>query len=257
MQEACQDEPVVPEQNNNINAAASNGYMRSMGNITMATSNISGKGKPLQKTRVDWESSTPMARTELDKQRREFWETVAEFGGKHEAWEALKGALEAWDKDLELARTIIDCAGLILPTGELAEVYDEFGYRYMLPDYCISEPKNMLPDNPNDLNRKLSRKSSRSSPNLRSMSFSEEAAMLGLRKLTIRMSSGEDLSIELKPTIKTIEDLTKATVLAGNIKLDSKQKMVFLFKGQVLEKSMKLDDIDKLDKLPIQAWISS
>jgi hypothetical protein len=255
MEEACQDYTVVPSPN--TNTASSNDYMRSMGNITMATSDISGKGKPLQRSRVVWEATIPMSTMELEKQRREFWETVAEFGGKAEAWEALKGALEAWDKDLELARTIIDCAGLILPTGELAEVYDEFGYRYLLPDYCISEPQNLLPDNPSDLARKLSRKSCRSSPNLRSMSFSEEVAQLGLRRLTIRMSSGEDLSVELKPTMKTIDDLSKATVMAGNIKLNSKQKMVFLFRGKVLEKGTKLDNIDKLDKLPIQAWISS
>lgn len=257
MQEACQEEPAVvaPTPANN-NTASSNGFMRSMGDVSMATSDISGKGKPLQKTRVEWEASTPMTRTDLEKQRREFWETVAEFGGKSEAWAALKGALEAWERDLELARTILDCAGLILPKGELSEIYDEFGYRYTLPDYCISEPKNLQHDNPSDLSRKLSRKSFRSSPNLRSTSFSDEATMLGLRKLTIRLSSGEDLSIELRPTIKTIDDLSKATILAGNIKLDSKQKMVFLFKGKVLAKGTKLDDIEKLDKLPIQAWIS-
>lgn len=192
-----------------------------------------------------------MTRQELEKQRREFWETAAEFGGKQEAWTALKGAMDVWDRDMELARVILDCAGLLLPGGELDEVYDELGFRYCIPNYCFNEPTNIIQDS-----ERLSRRPS--TRVLRTRSLSEEACRGAERRLTVRLSTGLDIHLFLKPSIKTIEDLSRAAVKEGDLALEGSQRLLFFYSGKgPLPHDTKLDDLERLDgKTPIQAWIS-
>lgn len=216
----------------------------------LATHPLSGKGNQLVKrTTVTWEASMPMSRQDLEKQRREFWETAAEFGGKKEAWTALKGAMDVWDRDLDLARAIIDCAGLVLPGGELTEVYDELGFKYCIPEYCFNEPTNIIQES-----EKLSRRPS--TRVLRTRSLSEEACRGAERRLTVRLSTGLDIHLFLKPSIKTIDDLSKAAVKEGDLTLAEGQKLLFFYSGRPLAQDTKLDDLERLDgKIPIQAWI--
>lgn len=223
-------------------------------NTPMASSEMKGKGKPLKKTDSTWISSTPITRDGLEKQRGEFWETASEFGGKAEVWTALKSAIDTWDKDLELARAIIDCAGIVLPTGLLDEVYDESGFKYVIPDYCLSLPTNMT----EDVNGSSSRLTVKRSPGLRSSSFSEDPQAVNVRNIVVRLNSGKDVIVDLKPSMKTIKDLSQATEKHGQLKIESGQRILFFYAGRgPLPADTKLDDLEKLDsRTPIQAWIS-
>lgn len=221
--------------------------------VSMATSNIQRKGKLLQKTDVIWVATMPTSRADLERQRREFWQTVAEFGGKAEIWTALKGVIDVWERDLELARTIIDCGGIFLPTGELTEVYDELGFRYVIPEFCLAEPTNLV-SGPQGTGKGLL--SVKSSPQLRSRS--EDPADSTQKFLTVRLNTGADIQVEMKPTLKTIEDLSKTVLKTGKCQLKHGQRILFFYSGKgPLPAGQKLDDLERTDgKTPIQAWIS-
>jgi len=221
---------------------------------------MEGKGQQLlRRTHITWASSTPMSQGDLEKQRREFWETAAAFGGKEEAWEAIKGAMEVWDRDLDLARAILDCAGIMMPVGELSQAYDELGFRYAIPDYCFNAPSNLTATK-DTAAIPISRRSSRASLSMKSQSFSEEACKGPMKRLTIRLNTGLDITVELKPSIKTIEDLSKAAIknIGPDVMAEGK-RLLFFYSGKgPLDGDMKLDDLERLDgKTPIQAWISS
>ncbi len=217
--------------------------------MTMATSTYTGKGKPLRFVKIKWKASPSISRSEFERQRREFWETAPAFGGKEEIWNALKGAIDVWERDLELAKAIIECAGIVLPSGELTEVYDELGFKYNIPNYCLAEPGNLVEDECKSRNR-LERNSSQ-----RSLSFSEDGCGRP-KELRVRLNTGTDLMVPMKPSTATIFDLNSATLKKAN--LLNGEKLLFFYSGQgPLQGSTKLDDLPKLDsgKVPIQAWI--
>ena len=83
-------------------------------------------------------------RAHLDRERREFFET--RVTGRPEIWTALAAALSFMrDSDLETAQSIIDAAGITVPTGDLCQgCYDEQGALYRLPQCIVSDPENMV-----------------------------------------------------------------------------------------------------------------
>ena len=80
----------------------------------------------------------------LDRERKEFFET--RVTGRPEIWTALAAALSFMrDSDLETAQSIIDAAGITVPTGDLCQgCYDEQGALYRLPQCIVSDPENMV-----------------------------------------------------------------------------------------------------------------
>nr|CDS26142.1 ubiquitin domain containing protein 2 [Hymenolepis microstoma] len=106
-----------------------------------------GKNQPLKRGAARWISSQPIYASQLRQKREEFWDTAPAFEGRQEIWDALKCAAEAAERgDHEMAQAIIDSANIILPTGTLAESYDELGNRYQLPVFVLSQPTNLEPD---------------------------------------------------------------------------------------------------------------
>lgn len=84
-------------------------------------------------------------RAQLDRERQEFFET--RVTGRPEIWTALAAALSFMrDCDLPTAQSIIDAAGVTVPTGDLCQgCYDEQGALYRLPQCIVSDPENMIP----------------------------------------------------------------------------------------------------------------
>ncbi|KAJ5664397.1 hypothetical protein N7507_005128 [Penicillium longicatenatum] len=82
-------------------------------------------------------------RTDLDRERREFFET--RVTGRLEIWAALSSAISLIQSgDLVTAQGIIDAAGVTIPTGDLCEgCYDEQGVLYRLPQCIVSDPENI------------------------------------------------------------------------------------------------------------------
>ncbi|KAL4969199.1 ubiquitin domain-containing protein [Aspergillus stella-maris] len=83
-------------------------------------------------------------RSLLDRERKEFFET--RVTGRAEVWAALNAALGFMRQgDFETAQSIIDAAGVTVPTGDLCQgVYDERGVLYRLPRCIVSDPLNMV-----------------------------------------------------------------------------------------------------------------
>lgn len=90
-------------------------------------------------------------RHDLDQERVEFFDT--RVTGRAEIWQTLKASLEVlWsggdpgedDSGLATAQTILDAAGITIPSGDLVGgAYDPFGNHYTLPEHIVSDPTNM------------------------------------------------------------------------------------------------------------------
>ncbi|RHZ44990.1 ubiquitin domain-containing protein [Aspergillus thermomutatus] len=86
------------------------------------------------------------SRAQLDQERKEFFET--RVTGRAEVWAALAAAISFMHaNDLATAQSIIDAAGVTVPTGDLCQgCYDEQGALYRLPRCIVSDPENMVPE---------------------------------------------------------------------------------------------------------------
>ncbi|KAI9758156.1 MAG: calcium channel protein [Chaenotheca gracillima] len=97
----------------------------------------------------EWTSKKSWTRQQLDREREEFFDT--QVSGRPESWNAVHMAIETMQTDLETAQTILDAAGITVPTGQYLSgirdlingVYDEFGNYYQIPEHCISDPTNL------------------------------------------------------------------------------------------------------------------
>ncbi|KAI9804294.1 MAG: hypothetical protein M1833_007101 [Piccolia ochrophora] len=90
-----------------------------------------------------WTSKRQWTRQQLDREREEFFDT--RVTGRPETWSAIRVALETMETDLGTAQTILDAAGVTLPTGDLINgAYDDVGNFYQLPEQCISDPLNIV-----------------------------------------------------------------------------------------------------------------
>jgi len=81
---------------------------------------------------------------QLKSKRDEFWDTQPNYSGRREIWQAVKGALECEDK--ETAQLILDAVDVTLPNGNLSLVYDELGNKYEIPNFCLCDPDNLVPE---------------------------------------------------------------------------------------------------------------
>lgn len=83
-------------------------------------------------------------RAQLDRERREFFET--RVTGRQEVWAALAAAITLMREcDLATAQSIVDAAGITVPTGDLCQgCYDEQGALYRLPQCIVNDPENMI-----------------------------------------------------------------------------------------------------------------
>ncbi|KAL6718000.1 hypothetical protein ACLMJK_004085 [Lecanora helva] len=93
-----------------------------------------------------WTAKKQWTRTELDRERQEFFET--RVTGRSEIWATLKAVVGLLaEGDIPTAQSILDAAAITVPTGDLKNgVYDEAGNLYQLPDHIISDPQNLVPD---------------------------------------------------------------------------------------------------------------
>lgn len=90
-----------------------------------------------------WTSKRLWTRRQLDREREEFFDT--RVTGRPETWNAIRLAIENIDDDLGTAQTILDAAGVTLPTGNLVNgAYDEVGNHYHLPEHCVADPSNVI-----------------------------------------------------------------------------------------------------------------
>ncbi|KAI9775642.1 MAG: hypothetical protein M1839_000967 [Geoglossum umbratile] len=90
-----------------------------------------------------WTAQRAWTREQLDREREEYFDT--RVTGRQETWSAIRMAVDAMADDLDTAQTILDAAGITIPTGDLVQgAYDEFGNYYTVPEQCLSNPLNMV-----------------------------------------------------------------------------------------------------------------
>lgn len=85
-------------------------------------------------------------RTQLIRERNEFFET--RVTGHSEIWQALKLVAEETRRgSIQEAQSILDAAGITLPTGHIEDgAYDERGMLYKMDKEIISDPTNLVED---------------------------------------------------------------------------------------------------------------
>lgn len=97
-----------------------------------------------------WTSKRQWTRTELDRERNEFFDT--RVTGREEIWATLKiviGLLA--EGDTATAQGILDASAITLPTGDLANgAYDEAGNFYQMPENIVADPNNVFLASKND-----------------------------------------------------------------------------------------------------------
>ncbi|KAL9131231.1 MAG: hypothetical protein Q9217_000773 [Psora testacea] len=93
-----------------------------------------------------WTSKREWTRSQLDRERREFFDT--RVSGHAEIWATLKTVVDLLaESDIPTAQSILDAAAVTVPTGNLKNgAYDENGNFYHLPEHVISDPQNVVLD---------------------------------------------------------------------------------------------------------------
>lgn len=97
-----------------------------------------------------WTSKRQWTRSELDRERNEFFDT--RVTGREEIWATLKiviGLLA--EGETATAQGILDASAITLPTGDLANgAYDEAGNFYQMPENIVADPNNVFLTSKND-----------------------------------------------------------------------------------------------------------
>lgn len=148
-----------------------------------------------------------MTVAELDKKRSEYWETAPSYGGRKEMWDAIRAA--ATQSDVAMQEAIVASAGLFLPNGDLTLVYDERGFRYEIPLFCLSPPSNIT--------------SEEKRPE------SPAGGDLGNFTLLLRISYGEDIKF-IGPSTSTVADVKRFLARKGT---DESRQRIF-YQGRQL-----------------------
>jgi hypothetical protein len=87
--------------------------------------------------RVTCKYTSKISMEEVLNKRDEYWDTRTE--GRREAWQALKGAVEADDAT---CLAILQAAELKLVTNSLQLAYDLQGNKYDVPIFCLNNPSS-------------------------------------------------------------------------------------------------------------------
>ncbi|KAI7868427.1 hypothetical protein BDF14DRAFT_547933 [Spinellus fusiger] len=99
--------------------------------------------KPFKRSHLTWTADTLITSSQLARQKEAFWETAPSYEGRLEIWQALRAAINT--PDIHLARSILEAANIMLPTGNPADgCFDELGHCYVIPLYCLVDPLNLV-----------------------------------------------------------------------------------------------------------------
>lgn len=203
-----------------------------------------------------WVSDHPITMSSLIRRRREFWETAASYGGNLEIWNTLRHVLEIIPESLIKAQTIINAAGIILPTGDLIDgCYDQQGSYYFIPSYIFSEPTNLISESSEKLadNKLGSVIKNENDIVLSELRDSEIIANEHSIEIIIRLSdTSKDISIKIDSK-NSIADMKEHVARVAGIK----KPMHFFLLGKMLSDEKSLIDQGWKEGRVVQALILS
>ena len=140
-----------------------------------------------------------------------------------------------------LAGSILDSCGIILPCGLLTEIYDEKGFRYHLPPYCVCDP---VSTSENGDTCKLD-----SEFKSKNLIFNEK-----MDNIKIRLSNGKDLLMSVEDQQK-VSDIKK--YIRAKESVNSKQRMVMLWCGKVLDDGVRIGSLNLPKGAVLQVMLPS
>lgn len=179
----------------------------------------------LETARQRWAARFPeTTRSYLEKQRAEFWETRVQ--GLPEIWQALHEAVRNIHEPAT-AKQIMKNAGINMyfeleRTSEVF-VYDQYGFKYQIPMFCLFDPSNLL---------EVARVAQKSAPH------PDDGKLISF---FIRYSSQE--ASDLK-----VECLYGSTILAMK-QLGQKERKINVNRQTAVYQGKKLSDIVKLSDI--------
>ncbi|KAJ2556211.1 hypothetical protein IWW35_000128 [Coemansia sp. RSA 1878] len=206
-----------------------------------------------------WASEEAMTQTQLERKREQFWDTAPAFEGRLEVWQALRLACDS--NDGQLAHAILASAGATVPTLRIVDgVYDDHGACYTIPQYCLSEPTNLISDCANGAAKTVDAQASMDSglrtavvgsPSVAAPSspipiyrydsdstsimsasplYPQGSSDMVHKPIKVRLSSGADVSARLTPDM-TVAQLEQQLRDAGHL---SAGRARFFFLGRLL-----------------------
>lgn len=161
-----------------------------------------GDGRPLKKE--EWASNPPLDRAEIERRRKEFWDTAPAYEGRREIWDALKAACD--EDDTTMAQAILTASDIKLPHGSLTVCFDATGTKYIIPRFCICYPTNMIesiasPEQaPSCSTRNETSRVSPQTHDSTSLSQGSSEKCSDVVKIKCRLSIGEDVFLDCEPT---------------------------------------------------------
>jgi hypothetical protein len=170
---------------------------------------ISGQRSDIRSLAVVWQSHNATTRVEIDRMKREFWETVQVYGGDPVVWQTVRDAIES--KSLQQTQEAVRKLDLILIDCSLSNFYDQTGFKYEIPPFCFSYPSNLTNEEPKLIQ-------SKGLP-----AISNELAAVKLR-----LSDGKDEVLHLERS-STVRFLKQVVAEKLSVELD---KIVIVYMGR-------------------------
>lgn len=198
---------------------------------------------------------SPVNTAQLKQMRDEFWST--RVGGSPLMWQALRSSSEAMlAGDAALANAILEASGVSTPYGNLDLCYDERGYLYKVPPYCVGNPEDVIEGGSSETFSTISQKSFFPFGGAKVPVVKPEGRPLKLRikvypgdkAMTVNATTSDNIA-ELKALVEV-----RATEIENMPVVDaSRQRLIFL--GKELKDAQLLGDIGLDDSRVLQIFL--
>jgi hypothetical protein len=139
----------------------------------------------------------------------------------------------------EEKRTYLDAANLTVPTGYLTKgCFDELGNEYVIPDYCLCQPTNIIKVNEMErLKKSNSTIDMKTQDEKQTTKIDDErqptlSPIAGSINIIARFSTGKDLKTPVPPNQSILQYKKHITLEHADIIGNSKVKVLYL--GKVL-----------------------
>ncbi|KAI9596581.1 hypothetical protein BDF19DRAFT_412665 [Syncephalis fuscata] len=226
----------------------------------------SGNSQSLLSDRPNWTASEPMTQAELDAQRSAFWDTAPTYEGRLEVWQALQLVCQP-ETDHGTAQVVLDSVGVTLPTGLLADgAFDALGNQYVIPDYCLSAPTNLIttattPSGDGERAAVIATLNESAEATKEATGADTGRAI----KLTIRLTTNEDVVLEMHANDQLYPQVTRALLAArpppecdGANQKEMQVQVRYLRLGRILRGEQSLGELAQPEEtsLLLQAMVN-
>mmetsp|Transcript_95 Transcript_95/g.139 ORF Transcript_95/g.139 Transcript_95/m.139 type:complete len:247 (+) Transcript_95:163-903(+) len=205
-----------------------------------------GTSRPVIKSK-SYKHGSPITLAELTNQRTEYWATRTE--GNSHMWNAIQSAADAvLLDDLTLANAILEASEITTPNGLLEVLYDNRGYQYKVPIYCIANPVELVQSN---ASAELAYKNISPNGSTKMGIIVDNTPPITIR---IRINPGDlNMKVQASPNC-TINDLK--SIISNNSEQpceEDRQRIIFM--GRELKNAQKISDVGFEENKVVQVFL--